>query len=91
MAAAAAMAVALMEHAPVTPVGLQVIVLHLFIRPLRQRRSDLTHRTPTSLRFVQVIAVVMAVVNRELVFATLTTTVLVVSCVSVVSTATLAA
>ena len=86
MAAAAAMAVALMEHAPVTPVGLQVIVLHLFIRPLRQRRSDLTHRTPTCHRFVQVIAVVMAVASMELVFVTWTTSVQAVS-ISAVSTA----
>ena len=86
MAAAAAMAVALMEHALVTPVGLQVIVLHLSIRPLRQRRSDLTHRTPTSLRFVQVIAVVMAVASMELVFVTWTTSVQAVS-ISAVSSA----
>lgn len=86
MAAAAAMAVALMEHALVTPVGLQVIVLHLFIRSLRQRRSDLTHRTPTSLRFVQVIAVVMAVASMELVFVTWTTSVQAVS-ISAVSSA----
>jgi hypothetical protein len=65
-----AMAVALTEHAFVTPVGLQVIVPHLFTRPLHQRRSDLTHRVLTFHLFVQVIAVAMAVVNLELVFAT---------------------
>jgi len=73
VAAAPAMAVALMEHAPVTPVGLQSdcsSFVHPSVAP--EKIGLNASNTNISSRFVQVIAVVMAVASMGLVCVTWT-------------------